>query len=232
MNLEDLRNLKEKLESEQKYVAIKNSTYDEILNATEARPLSEYIAQENTDEFVKQCEALIENSVRTLATKGIPFDRVVLSSEIGFLCKESFIEKIKPLFESRMDSDTYLKIDKLLCAHASSVYVPLSFHINIIGTGIATGAVDMTIDDYETEYGIDYGDIDTPEVTGIVNLEAFLSKMHNLGYNIELLNFGECQSVSDYMQAVIENGDDTHISVVANLRKQNDLQESTGLGAR
>lgn len=229
MNIEDLKSLKEQLESEQKYVAIRNFTYKEILNATEAKPLSEYVSQENTEEFAKQCEALIENVVKSLAEKGIPFDTVTLSSEIGFLCKANFIENIKSLFKSKkVDNDSYSAIAEQLKTQASSIYVPLSFHLNPFGTGTK----DMRIDDYEEEYGINYGDIDKLRVTGIVNLETFISKMKSLGYNIELLNFGGCQSVSDYMQAVIENGFDTHMSVVANLSKQNDLQEGTSYGTR
>ena len=63
-------------------------------------------------------------------------------------------------------------------------------------------------------------------------MSDFISKMKNLGYNIELLNYGECKSPSDYIQAVIENDCDTEIDIVATLTGQNDLQRNTNYSRR
>lgn len=226
MNLKDLKSLKNQLELQQKYIAIKNITPEEILNATDAKPLSEYVSQENTEDFVKQCEALIENYMRILAENNIPFDTIRIYSTIGFLCKENFIKNTKSILESK--NLDYTTIVEQLKTQASSIFVPLSFNLNAAGTGTE----DMDIDSYADEHGFNLGDIYKPRVTGIVNLETFISKMKNLGYNIELLNYGECQSSSDYIQAVIENECDTEIDIVATLTEQNDLQKDTNYGRR
>ena len=217
MNIEDLKNLKESLESDQKYVAIRSFTYKEIMASDEAKPLSEFISKENTEEVIKRCESLIEESVRALAEKNIPFDYVTLSSELGFLCKESFIEKVKSFYKNnRPTEESYLDFVEELKKQASSIYVPLSFYLNTSGTGTD----DKTMIDYELEEGYSFGDISKHDAVGIVNLEEFMSKMKELGYGVNLLNYGECHNFDDYIQAVIKNEFDTQIDIVADLTKK------------
>ena len=231
MNIEDLKKLKEQLESEEKFVLIEEFCNKDIERANNGKPLSEYISQENTEEFVDQCETLIENAVRTLAGQGVPFDTVALTSRMGFLCNANFIKSIKPLFkgDNIIDDDDYIRVIDELKTQISSIYVPLSFHLN----SYRTGTEDMPMEDYHDEYGIsNYSDITNSRVTGIVNFGTFISKMKSLGYNIELAEFGECQNISDYIEAVKENGIDTCIIINADLSKEKEKEESRGLGAR
>ena len=153
MNLKDLKNFKKQLELQQKYVVIKDITPEEILNATDAKPLSEYVSQENTEDFVKQCEALIENYIRILVENNLPFDTIRICSTIGFLCKENFIKNTKSILENKkLDYTTFVE---QLKTQTSSIFVPLSFNLNAAGTGTE----DMDIDSYADEYGFNLGNI-------------------------------------------------------------------------
>ena len=62
--LEDLIKLKQQLESNHKYIAISDLSEGSIMSASESKSLSEFKALENTDDFIVQCEKLMEKAIR------------------------------------------------------------------------------------------------------------------------------------------------------------------------
>ena len=226
MNIEELKELKRQLEEKKKrennqnYVVIDHFTYESIAKAKESKPLTEYAAQENTEEFVKKCEKLIEETVRNLAEFGVPFDEITIYSYMGLLCKESFIRNIQMAGKDQFGDEAFDELKD----QTSKTLVSLEFRVDEIGTGTE----DMSIDDYNSKIIKDL--LPTDSISGIVNLKVFISKMKELGYNIELINYGECSSFDDYMEAVQEYGFDTFMNVTVNLSK--DLEEDTSYGTR
>lgn len=226
MNIEELKELKRQLEEKRKreknqnYVVIDHFTYESIAEAKEGKPLTEYAAQENTEEFVKKCEKHIEDTVRNLVEYGVPFDEIAMWSSIGFLCKESFIRNIQMAGKDSFGDEAFDELKN----QTSKTLVPLEFRVDEIGTGTE----DKSIDEYDAKIIKEL--IPKDPISGIVNLEVFISKMKELGYNIELTNYGNCSSFDDYMEAVQEYDFDTFMNVTVNLSK--DLEEDTSYGTR
>ena len=216
------KELKEELENEEKYIIIDFDDTDSILNYDEAKPISEYKSKVNTDEFVKQIELLTEETSRTLINRGIPYNLISFSSNIIFLCKPEFVEKLKT-YLIQIESDNSYDEDGVifesllneLYSNINLEYVPLRFGLNTAETGTKV----KSIDDYMCATGLTYDDIYRKEVSGIVDFSQFISKMRDLGYSFKLLKYGFCTSIMDYIKSVQENGFDTYLSVQINYSK-------------
>lgn len=215
MNVEDLKKLKEELEKQNKYVIVSQITEkDDIMNAGEPISSSEILSQENTDEVVKQCENLIEKAVNSLTIKGIPFDQLTISSNIGFICRSDYIDEWKKYYqENDRTNEKWFAIIEKLGTQVFPKIVPVSFSINTV----FTGTEDCDIDSYADEAGLSYRDLSVENVSGVVNWEKFVSQMKSLGYNIDFSNYGDGASFSDYIETVKQNGFDTQINVTADL---------------
>lgn len=212
--VEDLKKLKDELEKQSKYVIVSQITDKDIMNAGEPISSSEILSQEKTDEVVKQCELLIEKAVSSLTMKGIPFDQLTISSNMGFICRPDYIDEWKKYYqENDRTNEKWFAIMKKLDTQILPEIVPVSFSINTA----FTGTEDCDIDSYADEAGLSYNDLYVGNVSGVVNWGKFVIQMKALGYNIDFLNYGDGASFSDYIETVKHNGFDTQINVTADL---------------
>lgn len=214
MNIEELKKLKDKLEKQRKYVIISAITEKDIMNAKEPVSANEILTQENTNEVVKQCEALIERTVTILTMKGIPFDQITISSQMGLICNTNYIDEWKKFYqESDRSNEKWFDIIKKLGTQIFPEIVPVNFKID---TSL-TGTEECEMDSYIDEAGLSYNDLHIGKVSGIVNWGQFVNQMTALGYNIDFLNYEIGTTFSDYIEAIKQNGFDTQIDVNADL---------------
>ena len=207
MNVEDLRKLKAALESKKTYVPI-SRVYAQ--NNIVGLPVTkeEILAQEDTDRVVKECEVLIEKAVIALAGNHISFVHLEISSELGFFIRPEYIYKLKELsyannYSADADEVPEEEIEKLYRDFKNQVFpniVPVCFSFNLENTGENDGwSVGDTIG----------------SVIGVVNWELFAAKMKELGYKVEFMNYSDGGSFEDYVDAVINEGDETEIDIRA-----------------
>ena len=69
-----------------------------ILNAGEPITTGNIREKENTYEVVEQCENLIKKTIKTLTEKGISFDKLVLSSNMGVFCRLDYFYELKEYY--------------------------------------------------------------------------------------------------------------------------------------
>lgn len=227
--LEELIKLKQQLEQSHKYIAIREISSEDIMSASESKSLSEFEALENTDAFIIQCNKLMEEAIRIFSANNIPYDTIQISSSVGFLCKSGFIDFLKSEYQKHEGTNERWKLNlENLESNVSLKYVPMNFSINMIGSGLSG---DYCVDDYllENKKNIpQINDLSRKSVSGIIDFEKFIKKMKELGYSFELLNYGECSNMYDYISAAKEHEWDTHISVTADLRLEKNNKTSYG----
>lgn len=204
MNVEDLKKIKEGLEKQNKYVIVPKFSKDGFKNAGEPMLSSEISSQEKTDEVVKQCESLIEKAVRYLTMNDIPFDQLAISSDVGLICKQDYLEELKKVTSENWDVAMKKMDIKIL-----PKIVPVSFYINTTDTGTE----DWDIESFLIEEKLDYPNLFKEKVSGIVDWEKFAVQMKALGYNIDFCNYGDETSFDDYVEAIKQLGIDTGIDV-------------------
>ena len=228
--LEDLIKLKQQLESNHKYIAISDLSEGSIMSASESKSLSEFKALENTDDFIVQCEKLMEKAIRIFSANNIPYDTIQISSLQGFLCKPGFVDFLKSEYQKHKGTNERWKLNlENLGSNVSLKYVPMSFSINMAGSGLS-GV--YYVDDYLLENEKDISqinDLSRESVSGIIDFEKFIKRMKELGYSFDLLNYGECSDIYDYISAAKDHVWDTHISINADLRLEKSNKTSYGL---
>lgn len=227
--LEDLIKLKQQLEQSHQYVAVKEISKKSIMGANESKSLGEFQALENTDAFIGQCEALLEEATTVFSTNNIPYDTIQISTSLGFLCRLEFIEFLKNEYKNHevQQGKWHLDLDNL-GSNVSPKYVPVDFVINMAGSGFAD---EYGVDDYLLDSGQNIPQVNElaqKRISGIVDFEKFIKKMKELGYGLELLNYGECSSMQDYVDAVKQCGWDTHLSVIADFSLEKSNKTSYG----
>lgn len=218
MNIEELKKLKEKLENENnsnKYVVVSQFCQRDIFNASTPENLEHILSQENTDEVIHQCEILMEKAIRGLTAKGIPFDQLVISSNLGLVCKTEYVDKLKSFYHNPEDGsdEKFVSLMAPLAYQVATGIVPVCFNLNLS----QTGTEDYDVDSYAEDSEIDYNSLYFGRVSGIVDWEKFVEKMKSLGYNISLLNYEIGNSFEDCIESVKKNGFDTQIDVIADL---------------
>ena len=227
--LEDLIKLKQQLEQSHRYIAISEITSKDIMSASESKSLSEFEALENTDDFIVQCEKLMEEAIRIFSANNIPYDTIQISSSLGFLCTPGFIDFLKSEYQKREGTNERWKLNlENLGSNVSLKYVPMSFSINMVGSGLSG---DYGVDDYLLENEKDIpqiNDLSRKSVSGIIDFEKFIKRMKELGYSFELANYGECSNMYDYISAAKDNVEDTYISVNADLGLEKSNKTSYG----
>lgn len=227
--LEDLIKLKQQLEQSHRYIAISEITSKDIMSASESKSLSEFEALENTDDFIVQCEKLMEEAIRIFSANNIPYDTIQISSSLGFLCTPGFIDFLKLEYQKREGTNERWKLNlENLGSNVSLKYVPMSFSINMVESGLSG---DYGVEDYLLENEKDIpqiNDLSRKSVSGIIDFEKFIKRMKELGYSFELANYGECSNMYDYISAAKDNVDDTYISVNADLGLEKSYKTSYG----
>ena len=216
MNIEELKLLRAQLESHQQYVSVNLYDYcddcDDPDALSEARPLSEYIAQENTEITVKKFEEFVEKVVRTLTERNIDFYRVQFYSDANILCKANFVKTLQDMCE---DSHNFQSNFEKLKSNISTVYVPISFGWSPL--------------DIEGDYPQIYhtcSDLIQYKVSGIVNFNEFVKKIRSLGYTIDVNSFEEyLKEIEDYKFL-------TGFNISADLTKEKNDQENSSFGAK
>ncbi len=219
--LEDLIKLKQQLESNHKYIAINDLSEKSIMSASESKSLSEFETLENTDDFIVQCEKLMEETIRIFSANNIPYDKIQIASSQGFLCTPEFVDFLKSEYQNHKEI-TKINLENL-GSNVSLKYVPMSFGISLAGSNLSYG---YSVYDYLYDFlsDSDYEkvishiiDLEKKSVSGIIDFEKFIKRMKELGYSFDLL-YGECSDIYDYISAAIDYRLETLIIVNADLR--------------
>lgn len=179
MKLEDLKKLKIELEAQRKkeFAIIEElgskGIYDAIL-----KNKKEIDFREDTDDVVKKCENIIEQTMRLLVEKGIDFDEIMLTTPVGIICKYEYYQKLKQslltLEKETPDNNTFFKLIKGL-------------NNNNILPGIIPINIGLYCDELP-EGCISKENLQSLFVNGIVKYEQFISKMTNLGYDVSFMD--------------------------------------------
>lgn len=230
MNIEELRKLKNELEKTKHaktYVTLDGISKFDIEYSLDCKVLlSEIVfSHENTDEFIKDIENYIKNTITYLSINNIPYDQIRLYSYFGIYCKEEFA---KILYENLSNENKYNELIKDLPNQISTIYVPLNFGVDLTGTGTENMQVDDYIyenlhEDVFTNY-----DLEDNTVYGVVNFDQFISKMADLGYSVEFNN-KECKSIDDYINEFINaKNENIHMYITADFGRKKTIQKSKG----
>lgn len=190
MNIEDLKILKQNLESldENTYVPFCLATGDSSLKIGVCpnypyKTLDEYSKDQETEDFVKKVEDLIEKSLRQIENSFIPIDSLIISSQNIVLIDVPFAKKY---YESN-DEESMNRWKEELPKHISAKYVPLNFTLNVGYTGITNeygrvnGIEDLTDRDLNDIFSTD---VIKDGLFGVVDIEKFISMVNALGYNV------------------------------------------------
>ena len=235
MNIDELRNLKRKLESKKEKYVVVNHINNILSPTSDARTLNEFKKIENTEEVVEKCEKLIENTVRFLSRNEIAYNQIELSSIPGFLCKIDYVKSLnfnnknkseiiieaitnanlKAHGKQRVDFD-FINLEELK-DNVSDTYIPIEFFLSYKGTGID----DINIKDYQECFGYkkSYDDILKERVSGIVNLEKFIMEIRNLGYDIGISSSIYLLTMDDYIKSVMEDSEEL-LNITVDFRKE------------
>lgn len=207
MDLKQLIELKEILEQEKikedKYViVIGDNGYDfksSFNNFNDERLLNDYKKIENTKEFIKQIEFILEKIVRESVNNNISFDKISMKTEVGCLCTPIFKERLfmrMKYFNSFINGDWYEtisdveKYDNLkACDNICNKYVPIVFRWKI-------GNYDNNIsklDEIKFRNNSDYYELfdsNIPQkIVGIVDFDKFIYIVKSvLGYDISMIS--------------------------------------------
>lgn len=200
MNIEDLKKLKEKLERErlanqlatQKFVIC--ASPEDKFYCNEERTLKEYEQLENTEEFVKQIETMIENVTIELVNNGVKFNKIELISEVGCLCTpllKNLLSKKNNEMGNSLNGSWYETLFSVvreneidLKSNISSKYVPLVFKLKTDRIGnLDKQLIDAGCN--ATEY---FSNNIPDKIYGIVDFDKFVVLMMSLGYDFNISN--------------------------------------------
>lgn len=237
--LEDLIKLKKDLEKEQKFVVITDNNKHIDIGTTEMT-LSQIEEKENTDGFILECEELMKKVILFFTERGIPFSSIMISSSIGFFSKQNVAKEIQSRMSKGLDTER-LVLCNMYGGNILAKLVPVTFSLNLGGCYIPDEFVPSNIKDPMTlRYLYDYGSLNTDKsigslleqkVSGTVDFDKFIHKLNELGYDIELLNYGKISSfqeyTTDYFDAV--NHDKfTILNIKANLTPKKEIKNEFG----
>ncbi len=219
MNVEELRKLKAKVEEDNKkkrnncYVTLLDYVADDqadIFKERSSMSFDDIQKVDKTEEVIQEIGALLEDTVLSLSESGISYDKIVLTSQMGFLLDADYFESLRKIYlkngvvleDKDIDADEFLH-------NISTRYVPICFWVDI-----ESMQKECSFDEVST-----YQALPVDEVRGIVNIDLFLRRMDDLGY--ELSVFGEeCSSSRDYRKFIYENGYfDGWLDLTVNLAK-------------
>ena len=121
---------------------------------------------------------------------------------MNFLCNEEYAKKLKTYAKKRNQDISYDEsaniYNELLEEMANNVsieYVPLT----------------LNLQDLRNRKLINNQQI---KIEGIVNFPEFLFKMKSLGYEINLKEYGNCETFNDYLSAAGAYGKDTSLEII------------------
>lgn len=185
---EELIKLREELHNSQRYVVIdeKGRAYSDELTMEEVKKI------ENTDEIINGMEKAMKNGIIAYYQSGKPLDTVGVAMFVKMISTKAFAKKLKEA-KSNDERKKYLK--EYWSYPRKYIYV--TGDLCSANCFESEGSVsDLEPECYKTE-----------EFSGIVDLDKFISKLKELGYNnltlcgfedIEILN---CEQFSELVSS-------------------------------
>ena len=194
MNIEELRALKERLESidEKFYVPFCISSGDSnlkigVCSNIPYATLDDYENNDYTTEYVKTTEKFIEACLRQITRSFLPIDALYICSQNIVLVDLPYVREFYKLTEEK-DKQAWFKN---LHNHVNNKYVPLNLTLNVGWTGIQEGKYITGLEDL-ADYNL--GDklsktILNDGIFGIVDIEKFIQEIKKLGYDVINIQF-------------------------------------------
>ncbi|MBR2604004.1 MAG: hypothetical protein IKE10_03195 [Bacilli bacterium] len=199
----------------------------------------------NTEDTITQMEDYMRKSMKLLSRNGIPFDKVALTTDVGFLCKKSFVDRITTISKrlnvlrgylpreeeeqkeiENLQEDIYYLIYSSLVSSFDKVYVPVDFRLNLEKSSFSSEGQDNIGKDYTKTYQEIDDFIKNNSVEGIVDLRRFIDTLTKYGYLVrsnDRRNNGHFRNVENYLLSYIRGYDknscktSTKLTVVADL---------------
>ena len=238
--LEDLIKLKKDSEEEQKFVVITDNIYKQIGIGTTEMTLSQIEEKENTDGFILECEELMKKVILFFTEREIPFNSIMISSSIGFFSKQNIVKEIQSRMSKRLKTER-LVLREMYAGNILQKLVPVTFSLNLEGCYLPDEFVPSNLEEpLSLKFLYDYSSLNADKsidplleqkVSGIVDFDKFIHKLNELGYDIELHNYGKISNfqeyLTDYLDAV-RNNKFTVLNIKANLTPKKEAKQEFG----
>lgn len=250
MNIEELRNLKNKIEERKRELESRQKRYyemslEEFFSSNiftmdidkNSITMHKLKSSENTNEVVKKCEKTIKNILLYLSKNDIPYEQIKLIANGKMYCEASFAKKIYECFEvkgrdyqqskyldqllSRVENKNEYK--ELLKELPNQIH-PTYFQVDIEVSCVAT-LKELPI--YSNDRKRVEKFLNNKYIQGVVDINKFVQKMTDLGYIIEFNN-KECKSIDDYINEFI-NTKNGQIYITADFGREKAIQKSKGV---
>lgn len=213
MNINELRSLKAALEQYKKYAIIENYQVVTDFNSGSIPKVvttSELDAEINTYEVIKEYEKIIEHLVRELTNKGASVDSIDFTSKLGLVINRSYFDNAK---DKNFNWRTSLKLDDL-----QFDILPVEFKYYSSSGFVGFEYIDkhlcerMSISNDTT-------------ISGIIELNEFVKKITDLGYNISFMNSISNTKVSylEYIEEIKKENLSLGINISVPINKQKSL---------
>ncbi len=202
MNIEELKRLKEQLDSEKNYSVIwrNDICYDSSVGIMETKPLSEYVTENSTKEFVEQIESLIEKTVRRLGQTNFSYNYIELFTNTGYLCNTNFLRELRNKFDQdEISGERTGFIEDSIIANSSSTYVPLEFKILPSTVYSDIDECPHTLEDVKSGVEV-INDLNIETVKGVVDIREFISRIQDLGYTFTSGDGNNVKSYDDFIR--------------------------------
>lgn len=194
--IEDLKNLKRKLENE-KYVVITDIGVDPTITiSNHDLTLSEIAKLDNTNKVIASCEELMMNAIELFTPNFVAYDSLRLSTNLGLISKKDFAEKVA--------KDRKL-FPELYPGNISSKYAFVEFGLDLAGCKVPEEIIPANVNEpHDLTYLYKNGNKElrsllSTRVSGIVDIEKLIRTLKGYGYQVNMLNYGPIANFSDYI---------------------------------
>ena len=155
---------------------------------------------EDTDGFIEQFENFAKDIIRELVAMNQQFDVLKFASfTFSLLCDADCAYKL-------LDIDSREEQGELILANSCLEYIPIDFEFFNLGSGYYDKDGNFISLGYDSNIHYKYPDrwekienFSKKHIFAIVDFNKFIRKMKDIGYIVELADFGPCESVSDYI---------------------------------
>ena len=226
MNVEELKQLKAELVDNFKYVIVPELICVEPNEASEPKTKKEILSEVNTDEFIKQCGEVFEDTVRYLLSKEININSISLPIwSSGIVCSSALNNELADLTKQwRENFDMSKQIaNKWTKTFRQGLKIQTLPEIVPIQIRPILGCYEDFISIKELEEFEE-----NHMINGLVNFEEFVSKIQSLGFNLTCYeNYEPLNTYDDYIKALYINGDtEICLSIFADLQLENNKQKT------
>ena len=239
--LQDLIELKKKLEKESKFVAFCVDHREVMIESCKEKTLAQIKEEENNDEVIEKCEELMKEVIKFFCKREIPFSSIGITTNVGFFVKKGFSEQLE-VRKNKYNSESARGVFKENWAgNTLARYIPVTFGISwgdcyLPEEYIPTKAIQKSYNsqlfcarfmEYYARFVKTIQKIKAIKVSGIVDIDRFIHKLNEMGYVVEDGDNRKLENSVDYFNSCLNAMDAgvMSISIRANLCEKEKEEE-------